>query len=62
MTDDQREIQRQLLLLDELSNHLDIEAIETLEAALNAYDGAILVVSHDQKFLDRIVVERRIEF
>ncbi|MBM7070018.1 ABC-F family ATP-binding cassette domain-containing protein [Actibacterium sp. 188UL27-1] len=51
---------RQLLLLDEPNNHLDIEAIETLEAALLAYDGAILVVSHDQAFLDRIGVERRI--
>lgn len=51
---------RQLLLLDEPSNHLDIEAVETLEAALKAYDGAILVVSHDQAFLDRIGVERRI--
>lgn len=51
---------RQLLLLDEPSNHLDIEAVETLEAALKGYDGAILVVSHDQAFLDRIGVERRI--
>ncbi|WP_299208316.1 ABC-F family ATP-binding cassette domain-containing protein [uncultured Tateyamaria sp.] len=51
---------RQLLLLDEPSNHLDIEAVETLEAALSAYDGAILVVSHDQEFLDRIGIERRL--
>lgn len=49
---------KQLLILDEPSNHLDIEAVETLEAALNAYGGAILVVSHDQPFLDRIGVER----
>ncbi|MEJ8561970.1 ATP-binding cassette domain-containing protein [Yoonia sp. GPGPB17] len=49
---------RQFLLLDEPSNHLDIEAIETLEAALIAYDGAILVVSHDVTFLERIGVER----
>lgn len=52
--------QRQLLLLDEPSNHLDIEAIETLEAALRAYDGAIVVVSHDQSFLSQINVERRL--
>ena len=51
---------RQLLLLDEPNNHLDIEALETLEAALRAYDGAIVVVSHDQAFLNRIGVERRI--
>lgn len=49
---------RQLLLLDEPSNHLDIEAVETLEAALRAYDGAIVVVSHDQAFLNRIEVQR----
>ncbi|WP_227272187.1 ABC-F family ATP-binding cassette domain-containing protein [Roseobacter weihaiensis] len=49
---------KQLLLLDEPDNHLDIEAVETLEAALNAYDGAILVVSHDTAFLDHIGIER----
>jgi len=50
----------QLLLLDEPSNHLDIGAVETLEGALNAYDGAILVVSHDEAFLSRIGIARRI--
>ncbi|MEM1284838.1 MAG: ABC-F family ATP-binding cassette domain-containing protein [Pseudomonadota bacterium] len=51
---------RQLLLLDEPNNHLDIEALEVLEAALRDYDGAIIVVSHDKAFLERIGVERRI--
>jgi len=39
---------------------LDIEAVETLEAVLNGYDGALLVVSHDPEFLQRIRIERRI--
>ncbi len=49
---------KQLLILDEPSNHLDIDSVEMLEMALNAYDGAILVVSHDKAFLNRIGVER----
>ena len=48
----------QLLLLDEPNNHLDIEATEILEAALRDYDGAILVISHDVVFLERIGIER----
>ena len=44
-----------LLILDEPTNHLDVEAIEWLEGALKVWDGAILVVSHDRYFLDRVV-------
>jgi ATP-binding cassette subfamily F protein 3 len=44
-----------LLLLDEPTNHLDIEAIEWLENYLKAYSGAIILVSHDRRFLDRVV-------
>ena len=44
-----------LLILDEPTNHLDVEAIEWLESTLNSWDGAILIVSHDRYFLDRVV-------
>jgi ATP-binding cassette subfamily F protein 3 len=49
------QIAPQLLLLDEPTNHLDIEALEWLESFLAAYDGAVIVVSHDRTFLDRTV-------
>lgn len=51
----------QLLVLDEPTNHLDLESIEAVEAALAAYDGALVVVSHDEDFLAAIRIERRIE-
>ncbi len=44
----------ELLLLDEPTNHLDIEAIETLETTLIAFRGAILFVTHDRRFMDRV--------
>ena len=43
-----------LILLDEPTNHLDINAISWLEAFLSNYKGAVIVVSHDRYFLDRI--------
>ncbi|MDR1321252.1 MAG: ATP-binding cassette domain-containing protein [Gracilibacteraceae bacterium] len=44
----------ELLLLDEPTNHLDVEALEWLENFLTSYRGAVLVVSHDRYFLDRV--------
>ena len=44
----------QLLLLDEPTNHLDIGSVAWLETFLKAYRGAVIVVSHDRYFLDRI--------
>jgi ATPase subunit of ABC transporter with duplicated ATPase domains len=43
------------LLLDEPTNHLDLESILWLENYLKAYDGAILMTSHDREFMNRIV-------
>ncbi|MGN6100283.1 MAG: ABC-F family ATP-binding cassette domain-containing protein [Devosia sp.] len=48
----------ELLILDEPTNHLDLEAIEAVEAGLRAYDGALIVVSHDRAFLEAIGIER----
>ncbi|MGO7690450.1 ABC transporter ATP-binding protein, partial [Rhizobium ruizarguesonis] len=51
----------QLLILDEPTNHLDIDSISAVDAGLRAYDGAMLVVSHDETFLESIGVTRRLE-
>lgn len=47
--------QPDIILLDEPTNHLDIKSITWLEGFLNNYKGAVLIVSHDRYFLDRIV-------
>ncbi|MCD4523358.1 ABC-F family ATP-binding cassette domain-containing protein [Nocardioides sp. cx-173] len=48
-----------VLVLDEPTNHLDLPAIEQLEKALAAYDGALLLVSHDRRLLDNVSLDQR---
>ncbi|OMC32963.1 ABC transporter [Mycobacterium sp. GA-1841] len=48
----------QLLLLDEPTNNLDLDSVGQLESALNAYRGAFVVVSHDERFLEAIGIDR----
>jgi ATP-binding cassette, subfamily F, member 3 len=44
-----------ILILDEPTNHLDIETLSWLEQYLQGYDGAVLIVSHDRYFLDKVI-------
>jgi ATPase subunit of ABC transporter with duplicated ATPase domains len=49
-----------LLVLDEPTNHLDLEAVEQLESALVSFEGTMVVVSHDRRFLEAIAPSREI--
>jgi len=46
--------QPSLLLLDEPTNHLDLDSLQWLEEYLQAYEGAVMIVSHDRRFLDNM--------
>jgi ATPase subunit of ABC transporter with duplicated ATPase domains len=49
------------LVLDEPTNHLDVEAIEELERGLAGYDGTVILVTHDRRFLEAFAPGRTIE-
>jgi ATPase subunit of ABC transporter with duplicated ATPase domains len=50
-----------IIILDEPTNNLDIQNLEILTAAVNEYQGTLIVVSHDETFLEEIQIERYIE-
>jgi ATPase subunit of ABC transporter with duplicated ATPase domains len=50
----------QLLILDEPTNHLDLNSMKNIECALKNYQGAMIVISHDQTFLESIAIEKMI--
>ncbi len=49
------------LVLDEPTNHLDLPAIEQLETALDAFDGTLLLVTHDRQLLEAVRLDRTVE-
>jgi ATP-binding cassette subfamily F protein 3 len=50
-------MQPSLLLLDEPTNHLDLDSLQWLEAYLTSYEGAVMIVSHDRRFLDNMTTK-----
>ncbi|MBX4134839.1 ATP-binding cassette domain-containing protein [Pseudomonas rhodesiae] len=57
-----REIPAQLLLLDEPTNHLDLESVLAFEQALQGFAGALVVVSHDEAFIQAIGPTHRLQW
>ncbi|MBD8489134.1 ABC-F family ATP-binding cassette domain-containing protein [Echinicola sp. CAU 1574] len=51
-----------IIVLDEPTNNLDIQNIQIMTAAINGYEGTLIVVSHDDTFLEQINIERSINF
>ncbi|MBV6462577.1 MAG: putative ABC transporter ATP-binding protein YbiT [Flavobacteriales bacterium] len=50
-----------IIILDEPTNNLDIQNVEILTTAINEYQGTLIVVSHDETFLEQVNIERTIE-
>jgi ATPase subunit of ABC transporter with duplicated ATPase domains len=50
-----------MLVLDEPTNHLDLEAIEELEAALDGFDGTVVLVTHDRRLLESFRATRTLQ-
>jgi ATPase subunit of ABC transporter with duplicated ATPase domains len=50
-----------IIILDEPTNNLDIQNLEILTTAINEYQGTLIVVSHDNLFLEEIEIEKFIE-
>jgi ATPase subunit of ABC transporter with duplicated ATPase domains len=51
-----------LLLLDEPTNHLDLQGVEALEGMLRSWPGALVVVSHDERFLERLGISHWLDW
>lgn len=51
----------QLLILDEPSNHLDMGSLKAIEDILALYQGALIVISHDESFLEGLRIDKRIQ-
>ena len=47
-----------LIILDEPTNHMDLDSIVSLEASLNSYEGALVFITHDQRFLENLSTKR----